>query len=626
MIPEHVIVPRAPDKNKMPSIMPLITKLVLTTNTLWVLTTCLTKTALLLQYLRLFPNPAPSPLALNLRRLTQFLLLVLIPTTFWGLFGGLFICKPIQKIWVHDVPGHCDNPETYWLSVAALDVLLDFFIWGMPIPMVLGLQSITRREKIGLVSVFALGFSVCIIGLSRLIVVHLTAREKAWTSSAIDAIVWSAVEMNVGLVCAGVVALKPLAVKVKNRLSVSNLPETYPEKDEGDTGNKTGKSHAGSGSTLVASTRNDSPMISRKSKSSCRGRLDSTEDRKQLPPLLSTSYHMLSSGAQPVTDEVCPLSPTSGSFVAHDFAYGNHKKASSQPESHSRVQKARQSSERTRSWSDIMLQPFRFKSISSTRQDGLEDASPWPTCNSKTIAGDGALSQLTPLNSHPRLTTVSEGSSATTQPPVLPPPIPGLCHDEFHELTAPISSITSRDSIAIHHARLAADRANAYPLIARDSISFHHARIAARISPKVARDSIGFHHARLATSRWSGSSENKDRQSPEPDFQTRRLSSLRSSSIDSLTSDSEEVEPSVYQHITTPATIRSTRSSVAEPRHKPVTRSSSRSHNLYGEEFCGPGLGIFVDGDLESSIGEALSGCAVPLPTIPDSEEIGRAF
>jgi len=605
----------------MHSIMPLITKLVLTTNTLWVLTTCLTKTALLIQYLRLFPCPAPSPLALNLRRLTQFLLFVLVPTTFWGLFGGLFICKPIHKIWAHDIPGHCDNPETYWLSVAALDVLLDFFIWGMPIPMVLGLQSITRREKIGLVSVFALGFSVCVIGLSRLIVVHLTAREKAWTSSAIDAIVWSAVEMDVGLVCAGVVALKPLAVKVKNRFSVSTLPESYDDKDEGGTGNETGKSHAGSGSTLVASTRNDSPIMSRKSKSSNRGRLNSVEEQGQLPPLLSTNYHMLSSAAQPVTEEVCPVSPTSESFIARDFAYRNHKKASSQPLSLSYAQQATKGPERVRSWSDTLLEPLRFKSISSTRFNTSQD--PPPTSRSNSTAEDTPLSQLTPLNSHPRLPTVTDLLSSKL-PPDVPLPMPTANHDEYHHTTNPVIPITSRDSIAFHHARLA-DRAIACPLVARDSISFHHARIAAKLSPKVARDSISFHHARLAASRWTKSSEDKKEEPSEPEFKARHLSSP-GSPIRTLTPELKELDSFAYQHTTPASPIRSRTSSVAEPRHMPVTRSNSRSHNLYGEEFCGPGLGIFVDGNLESSMSEALSGCAVPMPTIPDAGEIGRAI
>jgi len=625
--------------------MPLITRLVLTTNTLWVLTTCLTKTALLIQYLRLFPSPAPGQLVLNLRRLTIFLLLALVPTICWGLFGGLFICKPIQKIWSHDTPGHCDNPEIYWLSVAALDVALDFAIWAMPIPMVLGLQNISRREKAGLVGVFALGFSVCVIGLSRLIVVHLGAQEKAWTSSAIDAIVWSAVEMNVGLVCAGLVALKPLAVKVKNRLSASTGPEGFDDKDESDARNGSRKRYTGSGSTLVASTRNDSGTASRKSKFSSRGRLDSVDNQGQLPPLITTNYQTVLSAAPPTTDEeaFCPVSPTSENSIARDFAYKHHKKASSQPQSLSRDQSEIKTRARSKSWSDTLFGSFRH-SISHARSGPSGE----PPLAPSSIADDTPLNQLTPLNSHPLLPTISK-PLCPTPPPDIPLPTPAVVHDDLHRIPSHATSLTtsnapsfttspahfyasptvnaheSCDSIAHHHARLAADRAAASPLTPRCSISYHHARIAAKPSPKVARDSISFHHARLIRKR-TGSREDNDEEAVDAERRASQcLPSLRSS-IRTLTPEVVESDPVPYEQATFAITPQRRTSSVAIPRHVPVTRSSSRSHNLYGEEFCGPGLGIFVSGDVESGMGETLSGYAVPMPCIPDSGEIGKAL
>ncbi|GAB7340308.1 hypothetical protein MBLNU457_6763t1 [Dothideomycetes sp. NU457] len=638
IIAEHVIIPHAPPPEKMHPMMPLITRLVLTTNTLWVLTTCLTKTALLIQYLRLFPSPAPGRLVLNLRRVTFVLLFALVPTICWGLFGGLFICKPIQKVWLPATPGHCDNPEIYWLSVAALDVFLDFSIWAMPIPMVLGLQSISRREKAGLVGVFALGFSVCVVGLLRLILVHLGAREKAWTSSAIDAIVWSAVEMNVGLVCAGSVALKPLAVKVKNRLSAMTEPEGFDEKDEPGTRNGRFRRYTGSGSTLVASTRNDSGAASRKSKYSGHGRLDSVEDQGQLPPSITTNCQTLSSGSYPTFDEaICPVSPTSESCIARDFACEHHKKSPSQPQSLPRDQSEIKSRARSKSLSDTLFGSFR-NSISHARSGPSGE----PPLIPSSGVDDAPLNPLTPLNSHPRLQTVSRPLSSSP-PPVIPLPVPAVIHDDlrplpFHSTTSTTSNeplpttptvtvrpYESRDSIAHHHARLAADRAAASPLSARCSISYHHARLAAKPTPKVARDSIAFHHARLTRKRTDSEENNDEEEAMEVERPTSQCVPTSQFSTRPSTPATAESDSISNEQVTYAITPRR-KSSVAIPRQGPVTRTNSRSHNLYGEEFCGPGLGIFVDGDVESGMREALGGCAVPMPSIPDSGEIGKVL
>lgn len=56
--------------------------------------------------------------------------------------------------------------------------------------------------------------SVCGVSLVRVALVHQANVRHDWTDASVDAFIWSTVEANTGIVCASVVALKPLITKV----------------------------------------------------------------------------------------------------------------------------------------------------------------------------------------------------------------------------------------------------------------------------------------------------------------------------------------------------------------------------------------------------------------------------
>ncbi|KAI5241245.1 ribosomal protein L27 [Aureobasidium subglaciale] len=67
-------------------------KLFLSWNVLYVVLIHVTKASILTQYLRIFP-------ARTMQRLTWLLFAALVPSPLWGVFGSIFICDPVRKIW-----------------------------------------------------------------------------------------------------------------------------------------------------------------------------------------------------------------------------------------------------------------------------------------------------------------------------------------------------------------------------------------------------------------------------------------------------------------------------------------------------------------------------------------------
>jgi hypothetical protein len=125
-------------------------KLFLSWNVLYVVLIHVTKASILTQYLRIFPTR-------TMRRLTWLLFAALVPSVLWGVFASIFFCNPVRKVWRPMVPGKCISTRTYWVSVSAVNIVLDFAVLALPIPVISRLK-LPMRQKIALVGVFLLGF------------------------------------------------------------------------------------------------------------------------------------------------------------------------------------------------------------------------------------------------------------------------------------------------------------------------------------------------------------------------------------------------------------------------------------------------------------------------------------
>jgi hypothetical protein len=111
---------------------------------------CLVKISILLQYRRIFAGPV-------MQRLT---LIGLIFITAWAVTLAFLLslsCMPVAKFWDPTIPGMCLDNLTIWYVMAGVNLVTDFSIFSMPLPVIKSLQ-LPRRQKYLLMGVFGLGF------------------------------------------------------------------------------------------------------------------------------------------------------------------------------------------------------------------------------------------------------------------------------------------------------------------------------------------------------------------------------------------------------------------------------------------------------------------------------------
>ncbi|EUC41040.1 hypothetical protein COCMIDRAFT_30116 [Bipolaris oryzae ATCC 44560] len=189
-----------------PASLPAMLKLVLAQAILYHLASNLVKASLILQYIRLF-SLVPHVLW------SCYVLLILVSSaTAWGALGNIFLCRPIRSYWDVTVPGVCMNKERHFWSTSIIGIVVDVTIWMLPLPVV-GRLSLPKRQKTGLLIVFGLGGFVCIITILRLALVRYAMVNGQVTRCGTFAIVFSSIEINVAIICASLLVMKPLLAR-----------------------------------------------------------------------------------------------------------------------------------------------------------------------------------------------------------------------------------------------------------------------------------------------------------------------------------------------------------------------------------------------------------------------------
>ena len=139
-------------------------------------------------------------------------------------------CRPVSAAWASLVPAsaHCTNIVTIYLSSAPLNIITDLAILFLPMPILTSMR-LPKKQKIILVITFGFGIFVAVVDVIRIAYLQDAQRESlraaqtpqsdtgneqrntgdfAWFASL--SFMWSAVEVNLGIMCGCVPALKPL--------------------------------------------------------------------------------------------------------------------------------------------------------------------------------------------------------------------------------------------------------------------------------------------------------------------------------------------------------------------------------------------------------------------------------
>ncbi|KAI5807314.1 hypothetical protein DFH27DRAFT_314072 [Peziza echinospora] len=134
----------------------------------------------------------------------------------WGVgftFTSTFMCSPIKAAWEIQPYGTrvtCINLKLMGLVLAVSNAIIDTIILLLPIPMIWHLKLSTRK-KLAVYALLGLGGFVCAVSIVRVTLVTrvFVSFEDVFYKGAIIAI-WTAVEVNVGIVCACLPAIRHL--------------------------------------------------------------------------------------------------------------------------------------------------------------------------------------------------------------------------------------------------------------------------------------------------------------------------------------------------------------------------------------------------------------------------------
>ncbi|KAF6810681.1 integral membrane protein [Colletotrichum plurivorum] len=171
--------------------------------------TCLVKISILLQYRRIFANKV-------MQRLTTYGLAFLLA---WLITLSVLLplmCYPVAAFWDSSVSGRCLDYLAIWYAMAGINLVADFVIFSMPIPVINSLQ-LPRRQKRMLLFVFGLGFFTCIISALRIRTLRVAADTKDPYWDNVDAATWSFLEITIGILAACLPTLRPLFVTLLPR-------------------------------------------------------------------------------------------------------------------------------------------------------------------------------------------------------------------------------------------------------------------------------------------------------------------------------------------------------------------------------------------------------------------------
>ncbi|EPE35356.1 MFS general substrate transporter [Glarea lozoyensis ATCC 20868] len=180
-----------------------------------------TKTSILIFYLRMSRNTQ------NILRIASYVTLGIVNVAGVVLtFMNAFQCSPIRAAYDPFVSGNtkCISIVTLYLCSAPVNIITDLAILVLPIPVLTGMR-LPQRQKTVLVFTFALGIFVTIIDVVRIYYLQqaasdqIKAYDRLGTSvdfaySAATAFLWSAVEVNVGIICACIPTMKPLIKRI----------------------------------------------------------------------------------------------------------------------------------------------------------------------------------------------------------------------------------------------------------------------------------------------------------------------------------------------------------------------------------------------------------------------------
>ncbi|KFY47069.1 hypothetical protein V495_02109 [Pseudogymnoascus sp. VKM F-4514 (FW-929)] len=165
------------------------------------------KSSIIVQYLRIFVDK-------RMRTICWSLLVVVTLYSLTTVFLAAFTCYPFRFFWdVNAVGPHtCLDQKSLWFANASLNIVSDIVVLICPMPALSQLQ-LPKRQKIGVLVVFAIGGVTVIMSVLRLHSLYIISISTDVSWDNVGASTWSMVELNTGITCACLPMLKSLITR-----------------------------------------------------------------------------------------------------------------------------------------------------------------------------------------------------------------------------------------------------------------------------------------------------------------------------------------------------------------------------------------------------------------------------
>lgn len=176
----------------------------------YVIESALTKTSIVVLYLRIFPSK-------HFRWLCWGMLGFIVCFAIVFLVTLLTYCVPFQYVWQmwdNRHAGKCIDMTAQTYVCAAFNIVMDVVIFLMPIPKLMKLET-DWKTKVGVIFTFMLGLFVTICSIIRLTYLAGWAESTNPTYDYANLALWSLIELNAGVICACLPGMASLFRRIK---------------------------------------------------------------------------------------------------------------------------------------------------------------------------------------------------------------------------------------------------------------------------------------------------------------------------------------------------------------------------------------------------------------------------
>ncbi|CZS98261.1 uncharacterized protein RCO7_08933 [Rhynchosporium graminicola] len=187
----------------------------------YVILQVLSKVSILLLYVRIFPTQ-------KFRLVLKFAIAFMLVHGAAFFFIVAFQCLPVRSLWDREIPGKCVDLQALIYAGAGLSIFEDFAIMLLPIFELKGL-NLSRRKRVALGCMFALGSFACVTSIIRIKFVSSYGTTIDYTWYYVDVVIWSSIETFTAVICACLMCIRPLISRY--------FPSAFPS-----TGNNSSKS------------------------------------------------------------------------------------------------------------------------------------------------------------------------------------------------------------------------------------------------------------------------------------------------------------------------------------------------------------------------------------------------